>query len=175
VGHPCDFFLEYICGNSLISEEQRQWKWFFMSFLKLKTFYLLWPTGLYLQPTVDIKTVLSQLMDRLSNYAASSSEVSLVHLCHKLSSQLFIDTFMSQVLPEFLQVEAFTKLSTAISRVSCTFSSLKLLLKLVVWELKKSISWYNFRLWQNKCGDFVQCFFFLHESWLMFLLQFLKS
>ncbi|KAK2398314.1 vacuolar protein sorting-associated protein 35B [Trifolium repens] len=48
-----------------------------------------------LQPTVDIKTVLSQLMDRLSNYAASSSEV----------------------LPEFLQVEAFTKLSTAISRV----------------------------------------------------------
>ncbi|CAI8606613.1 unnamed protein product [Vicia faba] len=48
-----------------------------------------------LQPTVDIKTVLAQLMDRLSNYAASSSEV----------------------LPEFLQVEAFTKLSTAISRV----------------------------------------------------------
>lgn len=48
-----------------------------------------------LQPTVDIKTVLSQLMDRLSNYAASSTEV----------------------LPEFLQVEAFTKLSTAISRV----------------------------------------------------------
>ncbi|XP_058725396.1 vacuolar protein sorting-associated protein 35B-like [Vicia villosa] len=48
-----------------------------------------------LQPTVDIKTVLAQLMDRLSNYAASSSEV----------------------LPEFLQVEAFTKLSTAISKV----------------------------------------------------------
>ncbi|RZB70248.1 Vacuolar protein sorting-associated protein 35B isoform C [Glycine soja] len=48
-----------------------------------------------LQPTVDIKTVLSQLMDRLSNYAASSTEV----------------------LPEFLQVEAFTKLSTAIGRV----------------------------------------------------------
>ncbi|CAK8569717.1 unnamed protein product [Lathyrus sativus] len=48
-----------------------------------------------LQPTVDIKTVLAQLMDRLSNYAASSSEV----------------------LPEFLQVEAFTKLNTAISRV----------------------------------------------------------
>ncbi|CAL5205793.1 unnamed protein product [Lathyrus oleraceus] len=48
-----------------------------------------------LQLTVDIKTVLAQLMDRLSNYAASSSEV----------------------LPEFLQVEAFTKLSTAISRV----------------------------------------------------------
>ncbi|KAL2976197.1 hypothetical protein AAZX31_14G204700 [Glycine max] len=50
---------------------------------------------IYLQPTVDIKTVLSQLMDRLSNYAASSTEV----------------------LPEFLQVEAFTKLSTAIGRV----------------------------------------------------------
>ncbi|KAL9330440.1 hypothetical protein ACSQ67_000050 [Phaseolus vulgaris] len=48
-----------------------------------------------LQPSVDIKTVLSQLMDRLSNYAASSTEV----------------------LPEFLQVEAFAKLSTAISRV----------------------------------------------------------
>ncbi|KAF6170729.1 hypothetical protein GIB67_015681 [Kingdonia uniflora] len=48
-----------------------------------------------LQPTVDIKTVLSQLMDRLSNYAASSVEV----------------------LPEFLQVEAFAKLSNAIGKV----------------------------------------------------------
>ncbi|KAK7382938.1 hypothetical protein VNO78_28602 [Psophocarpus tetragonolobus] len=48
-----------------------------------------------LQPMVDMKTVLSQLMDRLSNYAASNTEV----------------------LPEFLQVEAFTKLSTAIGRV----------------------------------------------------------
>jgi len=28
------------------------------------------------QPTVDLKTILSQLMDKLSNYAASSSEVS---------------------------------------------------------------------------------------------------
>ena len=28
------------------------------------------------QPSVDIKTVLSRLMDRLSNYAASSAEVS---------------------------------------------------------------------------------------------------
>lgn len=44
-----------------------------------------------MQPTVDIKTVLSQLMDRLSNYAASSTEVSFVHLCHKLSSHLFVD------------------------------------------------------------------------------------
>ncbi|KAK9165108.1 hypothetical protein Scep_000299 [Stephania cephalantha] len=48
-----------------------------------------------LQPTVDIKTVLSQLMERLSNYAASSAEV----------------------LPEFLQVEAFAKLSNAIGKV----------------------------------------------------------
>lgn len=47
------------------------------------------------QSSVDIKTVLSQLMDRLSNYAASSSEV----------------------LPEFLQVEAFSKLSNAIGKV----------------------------------------------------------
>ncbi|CAM8974798.1 unnamed protein product [Rhodiola kirilowii] len=48
-----------------------------------------------LQPNVDIRTTLSQLMDRLSNYAASSSEA----------------------LPEFLQVEAFTKLSNAIGKV----------------------------------------------------------
>ncbi|XAR58002.1 hypothetical protein NMG60_11026328, partial [Bertholletia excelsa] len=48
-----------------------------------------------LQPSVDIKTVLSRLMERLSNYAASSTEV----------------------LPEFLQVEAFAKLNTAIGKV----------------------------------------------------------
>ncbi|XP_011083463.1 vacuolar protein sorting-associated protein 35B-like isoform X2 [Sesamum indicum] len=48
-----------------------------------------------LQPTVDLKTVLSQLMERLSNYAASSPEL----------------------LPEFLQVEAFSKLSNAIGKV----------------------------------------------------------
>ncbi|GAV56721.1 Vps35 domain-containing protein [Cephalotus follicularis] len=48
-----------------------------------------------LQPTVDIKTVLSQLMERLSNYAASSEDV----------------------IPEFLQVEAFSKLSNAIGKV----------------------------------------------------------
>ncbi|KAJ7944139.1 Vacuolar protein sorting-associated protein 35 [Quillaja saponaria] len=48
-----------------------------------------------LQPSVDIKTVLSQLMERLSNYAASSAEV----------------------LPEFLQVEAFSKLSNSIGKV----------------------------------------------------------
>ncbi|XP_021668079.2 vacuolar protein sorting-associated protein 35B isoform X2 [Hevea brasiliensis] len=49
-----------------------------------------------LQPTVDVKTVLSQLMERLSNYAASSEDV----------------------LPEFLQVEAFAKLSSAIGKVT---------------------------------------------------------
>ncbi|CAM6109113.1 unnamed protein product [Calypogeia fissa] len=48
-----------------------------------------------LQSTVDIKTVMSQLMERLSNYAASSPEV----------------------LPEFLQVEAFSKLSNAVVKV----------------------------------------------------------
>ncbi|KAK4429405.1 Vacuolar protein sorting-associated protein 35B [Sesamum alatum] len=48
-----------------------------------------------LQPTVDLKTVLSRLMERLSNYAASSPEL----------------------LPEFLQVEAFSKLSNAIGKV----------------------------------------------------------
>ncbi|CAM8956807.1 unnamed protein product [Rhodiola kirilowii] len=48
-----------------------------------------------LQPSVDIKTVLSQLMDRLSNYAASSTEV----------------------LPEFLEVDAFSKLTDAIGKV----------------------------------------------------------
>ncbi|KAG8632311.1 vacuolar protein sorting-associated protein 35B isoform X1 [Manihot esculenta] len=49
-----------------------------------------------LQPTVDVKTVLSQLMERLSNYASSSEDV----------------------LPEFLQVEAFAKLSSAIGKVT---------------------------------------------------------
>lgn len=48
-----------------------------------------------LQPSVDIKTILSRLMERLSNYAASSAEV----------------------LPEFFQVEAFAKLSNAIGKV----------------------------------------------------------
>ncbi|PKA49189.1 Vacuolar protein sorting-associated protein 35B [Apostasia shenzhenica] len=48
-----------------------------------------------LQPTVDIKTVLSQLMERLSNYAAFSTEVLL----------------------EFVQVEAFAKFNSAIGKV----------------------------------------------------------
>lgn len=60
---------------------------------------------------MDIKTVLSQLMERLSNYAASSAEV----------------------LPEFLQVEAFSKFSNAISKVNqgfnfaCIFPWMKIL------------------------------------------------
>ncbi|CAH2064400.1 unnamed protein product [Thlaspi arvense] len=48
-----------------------------------------------LQPSVDIKTVLSGLMERLSNYAASSVEA----------------------LPNFLQVDAFSKLNSAIGKV----------------------------------------------------------
>eukprot|EP00850_Spirogloea_muscicola_P002909 SM000011S19087 [mRNA] locus=s11:783175:828718:+ [translate_table: standard] len=48
-----------------------------------------------LQPGVDIKTVMSQLMDRLSKYAAMSPEV----------------------LPEFLEVDAFSKFSEAVAKV----------------------------------------------------------
>ncbi|KAH0897952.1 hypothetical protein HID58_047520 [Brassica napus] len=48
-----------------------------------------------LAPTVDTKIVLTQLMDRLSNYAVSSPDV----------------------LHEFLQVEAFAKLNNAIGKV----------------------------------------------------------
>ncbi|GAB2282859.1 Vacuolar protein sorting-associated protein 35A [Dionaea muscipula] len=48
-----------------------------------------------LQPSVDIKTVLSRLMERLSNYVATSTGV----------------------LHEFLQVDAFTKLNGAIGKV----------------------------------------------------------
>ena len=46
---------------------------------------------IYLQPTVDIKTVLSQLMDRLSNYAASSTEVSCMHLLSKIKLPRVVD------------------------------------------------------------------------------------
>ncbi|KAL4585454.1 hypothetical protein LXL04_010075 [Taraxacum kok-saghyz] len=60
-----------------------------------------------IQPTVDIKTVLSLLMERLSSYAASSPEV----------------------LPEFLQVEAFSKLSSAIGKVQVLFELIKGLIK----------------------------------------------
>ncbi|WZZ02848.1 hypothetical protein YC2023_088769 [Brassica napus] len=48
-----------------------------------------------LQPSVDIMTVLSRLMERLSSYAALNTEV----------------------LPYFLQVEAFSKLNNAIGKV----------------------------------------------------------
>ncbi|XP_021907957.1 vacuolar protein sorting-associated protein 35A-like [Carica papaya] len=61
----------------------------------LQTLEILLSACPQLQPSVDIKTVLSQLMERLSSYAASSTEV----------------------LPEFLQVEAFSKLNNAIGRV----------------------------------------------------------
>ncbi|KAL6582696.1 Vacuolar protein sorting-associated protein 35A [Orobanche minor] len=49
-----------------------------------------------LQSAADVKTVLSRLMERLSNYAASGAEV----------------------LPEFFQVEAFSKLNNAIGQSS---------------------------------------------------------
>ncbi|XP_052487037.1 vacuolar protein sorting-associated protein 35B isoform X2 [Gossypium raimondii] len=61
----------------------------------LQTLEMLLAACPQVQPTVDIKTVLSRLMDRLSKYAASSADV----------------------LTEFLQVEAFTKLSNAIEKV----------------------------------------------------------
>ncbi|XAR73750.1 hypothetical protein NMG60_11007822 [Bertholletia excelsa] len=61
----------------------------------LQTLEILLDAFPQLQPTVDIKTVLSRLMERLSNYAASSTEV----------------------LPEFLQVEAFAKMNSAIGKV----------------------------------------------------------
>ncbi|CAH9067954.1 unnamed protein product [Cuscuta epithymum] len=61
----------------------------------LQTLEILLTACPQLQPAVDIKTVLSRLMDRLSNYATSSPEV----------------------LPDFLQVEAFSKLSSAIWKV----------------------------------------------------------
>lgn len=99
----------------------------------------LWLTWLYLQPSVDIKTVLSQLMDRLSNYAASSTEVSVVHLSLKLNSHLLLISYISQVLPEFLQVEAFIKLSTAISRVSRLFSSSQLSLNVFYENKRKKV------------------------------------
>lgn len=61
-----------------------------------------------IQPTVDIKTVMSQLMERLSKYAAASPEV----------------------LPEFLQVEAFTKFSHAVVEVATTTFLLSSLLRI---------------------------------------------
>jgi hypothetical protein len=57
-----DLFWEFTCNFYLFHQE-------------LKSFL-----NLLLQPSVDIKTVLSQLMDRLSNYAASSPEVSVPYI-----------------------------------------------------------------------------------------------
>lgn len=59
-------------------------------------------------------------MDRLSNYASSSPEVSFFFLYFPfMLLDHVIDFSFShiQVLPEFLQVEAFTKLSSAIGKV----------------------------------------------------------
>ncbi|KAI0511216.1 hypothetical protein KFK09_011841 [Dendrobium nobile] len=86
----------------------------------LQTLELLLGACPQLQPTVDILTVLSQLMDRLSNYAASSPEV----------------------LPEFLQVEAFAKLSTYIGKVidsqseMPTFGTIGLYVSLLTFTLR---------------------------------------
>ncbi|KAH8503160.1 hypothetical protein H0E87_014462, partial [Populus deltoides] len=60
---------------------------------EIAQFYLM---NCIIQLSVDIKTVLSRLMERLSNYTASSTEV----------------------LPEFLQVEAFSRLNHAIGKSS---------------------------------------------------------
>lgn len=61
----------------------------------LQTLETLFSACPQLQPSVDVKTVLARLMDRLSNYAASGPEV----------------------LPEFFQVEAFAKLNNVIGKV----------------------------------------------------------
>ncbi|KAJ4714150.1 Vacuolar protein sorting-associated protein 35 [Melia azedarach] len=71
----------------------------------LQTLEILLSAFPQLQPSVDIKTVLSRLMERLSNYAASSTEV----------------------LPEFLQVEAFSKLNNAIGKVIETQADMPIL------------------------------------------------
>lgn len=48
-----------------------------------------------MQPTVDIKTVLSQLMERLSNYAASSTDVSYLKVIFWVTlPQFFIQFFI---------------------------------------------------------------------------------
>ena len=65
--------------------------------------------------------VLSQLMDRLSNYAASNADVSYQLLFLSLFVLLlhvFPNCDVCQVIPDFLHVEAFAKLSNAIGKVS---------------------------------------------------------
>ncbi|KAG0562429.1 hypothetical protein KC19_9G145400 [Ceratodon purpureus] len=61
----------------------------------LQTLEILLSACPQLQPSVDVKTVMSQLMERLSKYAAASPEV----------------------LPDFHQVEAFSKFSQAVIQV----------------------------------------------------------
>lgn len=57
-------------------------------------------------------------MERLSNYAAASADVSCLYAALQAMLSYFADygSFF-QVLPEFLQVEAFAKLSSAIGKV----------------------------------------------------------
>lgn len=59
-------------------------------------------------------------MERLSNYAASSTEVSngMLYSWLQSSNRGTDDDFMLQVLPEFLQVEAFAKLNNYIGKVN---------------------------------------------------------
>ncbi|KAG5530183.1 hypothetical protein RHGRI_030527 [Rhododendron griersonianum] len=85
----------------------------------LQTLEILLAACPQLQPFVDIKTVLSRLMERLSNYAASSTEVSngMLYSWLQSSNRGTDDDFMLQVLPEFLQVEAFAKLNNYIGKV----------------------------------------------------------
>ncbi|KAF7130372.1 hypothetical protein RHSIM_Rhsim10G0209100 [Rhododendron simsii] len=89
----------------------------------LQTLEILLAACPQLQPSVDIKTVLSRLMERLSNYAASSTEVSngMLYSWLQSSNRGTDDDFMLQVLPEFLQVEAFAKLNNYIGKCGCSW------------------------------------------------------
>lgn len=61
--------------------------------------------SLSFQPTVDIMTVLSQLMDRLSNYATSSTEVSFP--MHLFSSRYaFKDGFSCISCADFARISS---------------------------------------------------------------------
>jgi hypothetical protein len=82
-----------------------------------------------MQPTVDIKTVMSQLMERLSKYVAASPDVChdtpthlhtlcLVHTLTKKTIMAHMGWNGVQVLQEFLQVEAFSKFSHSVVEVS---------------------------------------------------------
>ena len=93
-----------------------------------------------LQGSVDVNTVLAQLMDRLAKYAAASPQVggeggrvggwggacAFQHDCFSLVSVcvwvcgcvIWFLRVCAQVLPEFLQVDAFGKLSAAVVKAS---------------------------------------------------------